>query len=157
MSIFLVLISDVCPDHLFVESNRGYKITSRPEILSDEIPGFPGESSRYRYCTLPFDIPDYIRYRVLRRNANADMHVIRHQVPFYYLTFFLFRQLPQYLAEMFADRSKYHLLPPLRDKDNVIFAIPLRMTKTLILFHLILLTLDRVRRIRLTVALGQTL
>jgi O-6-methylguanine DNA methyltransferase len=31
------------------------------------------------------------------------------------------------------------------------------MTKTLVLFHLILLTFDRVRRIRLTVALGQTL
>ncbi len=85
------------------------------------------------------------------------MYVIRHQRPFYYLAFLLFRQLPQYLAEMFSDRSKYHFLPSLRDKDNVIFAIPLRMAKTLVLFHLITLTLDRVRRIRPAGALGQTL
>ena len=156
MSVFFVLISNVCPDHLFIESNRGHKVTSGPEILTCEILGLPGKSSCYRYRTLPFDIANHILYRVLRRNANTDMHVIQHQMTFHNLTFLLFRQLPQYLTKMLADRSKYHFLTPLRNKYHMIFAIPFRMTKTLVLFHLILLTFDRVRRIRLTVALGQT-
>jgi hypothetical protein len=62
------------------------------------------------------------------------MYVIRHQMAFHYLTLLLFRQLAQYLAKMLSDRSKYHFLLPLRDKYNVIFAIPFRMTKTLVLF-----------------------
>ena len=156
MSVFFVLIPDVSPDHLLIESNRGHKVTSSPEILTREILSLPGKSSRYRYRTLPFDIANHIRYRVFRRNADADMHVIQHQMPFHNLTFLLLRQLAQCLAKMLADRSKYHFLAPLRYKYHMIFAIPFRMTETLVLFHLILLTFDRVRRIRLTVALGQT-
>lgn len=142
--------------YLLIESTRGHKVTSGPEILTCEILRLPGRSSRYRYRTLPFDIANHIRYRVLRWNADADMHVIQHQMPFHNLTFLLFRQLAQCLAKMLADRSKYHFLAPLRYKHHMIFAIPFRTTKTLVLFHLIPLTFDRVRRIRLTVALGQT-
>jgi len=157
MCILLVLFFDVCPDHLFVESYRGHKVTSRPEILSSEILGLSGKSSGYRYRTFPFDISNHIRYRVFRRNAYADMNAIGHQMPFHDLTLLLFRQLAQYLPKILSNRSKYHFLSPLRYKDNVIFAIPFRMKKTLVFFHLILLTFDRVRRIRLTVARGQTL
>src|ERR1035437_3545066 len=156
MSVFFVLTSDVSPDHLFIKSNRGHKVTSGPEILSREILRLPCKPPRYRYRTLPFDIPNDIRHRVFRWNADTDMHVIRHQMAFYNLAFLLHRQLAKYLAKMLSDRTKNHLLPPLRYKYHVIFAVPFRMIKTLVLFHLILLTFDRVRRIRLTAALGQT-
>ena len=156
MSIFFVLISDISPDHLLIESNRGHKVSSGPEIFACEILGLSGKSSRYRYRTLPFDIANHIRYRVLRRYADADMHMIQHQMPFHNLTFLLCLQLAQYLSKMLADRPKYHFLSPLWYKYHVIFAVPFRMAKTLVFFHLILLTFDRVRRIRLTVALGQT-
>ena len=56
MSVFFVLIPDVSPDHLLIESNRGLNVTSGPEILTGEILGLPGKSSRYRYRTFPFDI-----------------------------------------------------------------------------------------------------
>src|SRR3990170_1744807 len=119
MSVFRVLISDVCPDHFLIESNRGHKISSRPEIFSCEVLGLPGKPPRYRYRALSFDVPNHIRYRVLRRYADADMHVIWHQMPFHYLTFLLQRQLAHYLAKMLSDRSEYHFLSPLRDKYYV--------------------------------------
>ena len=56
MSVFFVLIPVVSPDHLLIESNRGHKVTSGPEILTCEILALPGKSSRYRYRTFPFDI-----------------------------------------------------------------------------------------------------
>ncbi len=61
MRVFFVLISDVSPDHLLIESNRGHKATSGPKILTCEIPGFSGESSRYRNRPLPFDLATHIR------------------------------------------------------------------------------------------------
>ena len=138
MRVFFVLISDVSSDHLLIESNRGHKVTSGPKILTCEIPGLPGKSSCYRNRTLPFNIDNRIRYRLFWQNADANMHVIRHQMPFHNLAFLLCRQLAQYPAKMLTDRSKYHLLSSLRDKYHVIFAIPFRMTKTLVLFHLII-------------------
>src|ERR1035437_7239859 len=111
MSVFFVLISDVSPDHLFIKSNRGHKVTSGPEILSREILRLPCKSPRYRYRTLPFDIPNNIRHRVLRWNADTNMHVIRHQMPLYNMAFVLDCQLTKYLAKMLAIHAKYHLLP----------------------------------------------
>ena len=94
---------------------------------------------------------------MLRRYADAQMHMIRFQMSFYYLAFFLFRNLGVQYTKVFTYRTKYHLLSSLRNKHYMIFAIPLRMTKTLVFFHLILLTLGQVRRIRETVSHGQTL
>jgi hypothetical protein len=56
MSVFFVLISDVSPDHLLVQSNCGHKVTSGPKVLTGKILGLPGKSSRYRDRTLPLDI-----------------------------------------------------------------------------------------------------
>ena len=89
-------------------------------------------------------------------NADAQVHMILLQMPFYYLAFLLFRYFMEQRTKVFAYRPKYHLFSPLRNKHHMIFAIPLRMTKTLVLFHLTLLTFDQVSRVRLTVALGQT-
>lgn len=49
-------------------------------------------------------------------------------------------------------QHKSHFLAPPRYKCHIIFAIPFRMTETLVLFHLILLIFDRFRRIMLIVA-----
>ena len=94
---------------------------------------------------------------MLRWDTDANMHMIQHQVAFHNLTFLLFRQLVEYFSKMLSDRSENHLLASLGYKYHVIFAIPLRMTKTLVLSHLILLTFSQVSRIRQTVAHGQTL
>lgn len=85
------MILDVSLDHLFIESNHGNKVTATSEILTREILGLPGKSSHYRYRTLPFDMANYIQYRVFRRNADVDMRVTQHQMPFHNQTFLLFR------------------------------------------------------------------
>ncbi len=63
------------------------------------------------------------------------MNVIRHQVPFNNLTTLLLRQVVKYLTQMLAQLTKHHFSPSLRDKDNVVFAIPSRVTQTLVLSH----------------------
>ncbi len=98
--------------YIFIESNRGHQLTSSSEILTREIHGLPCKSSRYRYRTLSFGIANHIRYRVFRRNADADIHVIRDQISFHNLTFLLFRQLAQCPAKILADHSKYHFDAP---------------------------------------------
>jgi hypothetical protein len=69
------------------------------------------------------------------RNAQTHMNVIRHQVPFDNLTTLLLRQLMKYLAQMLAQLTKHHFSPSLRDEYNVVFAIPSRVTQTLVLSH----------------------
>ena len=49
------------------------------------------ESSRNRDRTLSLDIPHYVRYRILRRNAQTHVHVISHQMPLYYLRLLVLR------------------------------------------------------------------
>jgi hypothetical protein len=42
----------------------------------------PGDGNR----TLPFEKPDHRSHRMLRRNRDAHMHMVRHQMPFHSLT-----------------------------------------------------------------------
>jgi hypothetical protein len=93
MGIICIFISDVYPDYFFIKSNRCNKVTSRPSVFSCKILRLPGESSRYR--TLSLDIDNHTRYRVLRLDTDADMYVIWHQMPYYYLTLLLFHQFLQ--------------------------------------------------------------
>jgi len=61
---------------------------------------------------------------VLRRNRNAPMYMIRHQVPFENLAFFLPRQGMENLSQLAAHSSEYHLAPSLGDEHHVVFAVP---------------------------------
>jgi len=80
------------------------------------------------------DISDYVRYCVFRRNTQAYVDVIRHQMTFHYRTFLVLRQLPEYFPKMPSQRPKQFLLAPLPYEDDVIFAIPARMRKTFVSF-----------------------
>ena len=88
-----------------------------------------------------------VAHRMLGWDAVAHVNVIGHQMPLQYLAFLLLRQLMQQDSQVLAHRSKYRLLSPFRNKHHVIFAIPMRMRQTLILFHPILLFLGRNRSI----------
>lgn len=74
---------------------------------------------------LALDAAHYIRHRILRRYADA--HVDSHQTPFYYLSFLVLRQLPEYFSKVLTQHSEYPLLPFLRYK-YVILTVPSRMT-----------------------------
>jgi hypothetical protein len=52
------------------------------------------------------------------------VHVIRHQMPFLDHALSLLRQPSEHFAQLLPDRSKYRLLPILRDENNVILTLP---------------------------------
>lgn len=86
------------------------------------------ETSCYRYCTFALDIAHYIQHRVLRRYADADVDVVSHQGPFYYLCLLVLRQFPEYFSKVLTQLSEYPLLAFLRYKYYVVFTVPSRVT-----------------------------
>ena len=62
---------------------------------------------------LTLDIPDHLRHRILRRDRNHHVHVIRHQVPFFDSTLLLFRELSKHLTKMFPQLLIQRLAPTL--------------------------------------------
>jgi hypothetical protein len=66
---------------------------------------------------------------------SLSFHVIRHDMPFFYPTFFMLRQSVKHLSQMFPYYSIQLPFPVLRNKYYVIFALPFCMTKTSAVFH----------------------
>jgi len=143
--ILLFLIPYVGSDHFFIQPYRSDKVASGPEDFSGEVPCPTSEPAGYRYRAFALDVAHYVGHRILRRYAQTHVHVIRHQVPFYYFRFFVLRQFPEYLSQVPSQTSKDRFLPSLRDKYHMVFAIPPRMRKTLVLPHgFLLLSWSRV-------------
>ena len=63
------------------------------------------------------------------------MNVIAHEMPFYNLGFLVSRQLVEYLPKLATQHTKNPLLPALRYKHHMIFAVPSRMAQALVFFH----------------------
>lgn len=158
--ILLFLFPYVRSDHFFIQSHRGDKVASCPEDLSGEVPCATPKLPGNRYRALAFDVSHYVGYRVLRWNTQAHVYVIRHQVPFYNFRRFVPGQLPEYLSKVPSQTAKNRLLPSLRDEYHVVFAIPPRMRKTLVLLTWIspsLLVESRESKIPVDRRIGQTL
>lgn len=51
------------------------------------------------FALLPL-ITHYVRSCVFRRDAQAYVDVIQHQVPFHYRTFIMLRQLPEHFPKI---------------------------------------------------------
>jgi hypothetical protein len=86
------------------------------------------------------------------------MRVIRHQMPFNHDRLLMLCQLPKMLCQLPKNlpqlppqRPEDLLLSPLRDKHNVVLAVPPRVTQALILFHRESPSLGRDRRFTMTV------
>ena len=74
--------------------------------------------------TLTFQKADRVRNAVLRGNAQAEMHVVRHRLPFEQLDAPLVAQRPQNPSDLLAQLAVQNLPPKLRNDDHVIFAFP---------------------------------
>src|SRR5690606_36702000 len=98
--IFLLLVPDVRANHRLVQSYCRYEVAPRPEHLPSEVPRSTSESTRNGDGALPLQIAHYARDRVLRRNADAHVHVIWHQVSLHNLTTPLLRQLTKHLTKV---------------------------------------------------------
>ena len=54
-----------------------------PDVVARPPRKVPGDVDR----TLPLDVTDHLRHRVLRRDRQHEVHVIDHKVPFFHLAF----------------------------------------------------------------------
>src|SRR5690606_24823464 len=96
----MLLIPNVLPNHFFVSTHGGNEVASRPEMLTYKVTALltvhPGHVDR----TLALDKSNHLRNSIFRWYRYQHMHVIRHQMAFFYRAFLLFRQLAKHLPQM---------------------------------------------------------
>ena len=103
-------------------ADRRDPVASCPEVLASEIRPTTQIVPGYVDCTLPFDVPNYLGNRILRR--NRDQHVIRPQVSLLDHTFSLPAQITQHLSKVLLKLQVERLPPILGNPHNVILALP---------------------------------
>lgn len=133
--VLLFLISDVRAHYLLVQSYRGDKVTSGPEVLAREIPLSAPKLARNLDRAFALDVPDHVRHRVFRRDAQAHVNVIAHQMPLHDLRRLVLDQLVEQLPKVPTQHTEDPLLPSLRNENHVVLAVPSRVTQALILIH----------------------
>src|SRR5207249_10206121 len=74
-----LLFADVFADLLQLKAHRGHCVSTGPEVLAREIPLFATQAG-HRYGALPFQKSDHRGHRILRRNRDAHVHMVRQQV-----------------------------------------------------------------------------
>jgi len=121
------MVANVFPNHSLVPAYSQYQIPSRPEVLTNVVLFSSPIRPRQMNRTLAFDIPNHLRHGVFRRYRNQDVHMIRQQMALLDLAFTLLRQIAEHLCQMLADGFLQHLPAELRNKNNVILAIPFRV------------------------------
>jgi len=121
------LFSNILLHTLQLEPHRGHRVTARPKVRAGEIPLLllysPGDGQR----ALPFHKPHHRRHRMLRRNLNTHMDMIRQQVPLNDPALLLACQLVTNLSQRLPQLPIDRLATILGDKDHVILAIPPRV------------------------------
>lgn len=129
------LVSNVRPHHRFVEPDGGDKITAGPEVLAGEVSApaavFPGDLDG----ALALEVAHHVRNGVLRGEADAQVDVIRHQMPLDNSGSLVSSKFVQDLAEVPSQGAEDLFLPSFRDKDHMVLTVPPRVTQTLVLFH----------------------
>src|SRR4029450_4597095 len=116
---------DIGANLLFLKPHRGHCIPARPEAFSIEISLSSTKLARHGDGTLALDIPTHLGHRILRRNPDEHVDMVLHHVPLYNGAPALPSQLTQYRPKKTPDLAIQRFLAALRDKDYVIFTIPL--------------------------------
>src|SRR5208337_1423306 len=99
-----------------------YAVPRRPEVQPRHptlVKKFPMDPNR----TLPFQEADCERHAVLGRNAQAQVDVVGHRMPFHQLDASLSAQVPQDRADLTPKPSVEDLAAVLRYHHNVVLAI----------------------------------
>ncbi len=129
------LVSNVRPHHRLVETDGGDVIAAGPEVLAGEIAASPTVFSCDLDGAFALEVAHDVGNGVLRRDAEAHVDVIWHEMPLDDLRFLVPGEFVQDFAEMPSKRAENALLPPFRDKNHMIFAVPSGMAQALVLFH----------------------
>jgi len=86
-------------------------------------------------CALAFQKSNDERDRILRRNLQAHVDVVRHRVPFQNLHSFLLTEVPQNATYRSPELAINHLSAILWDENYVVLALPTNMRQRFKVFH----------------------
>ena len=104
------------------------EISPRPEVLAYEVPLLLSVYTSQVDRTLSLDKSDYLRHCVLRWDRDQHMHVIRQKMTFLDFAFLLLGQFAEYISQMPTQFYIQGLPAALRNKNDVVFALPLAVT-----------------------------
>src|SRR5262245_10880611 len=110
----------------FRTPHRGHCIPARPEAFRITVSLSSAKLSRHSDGTLALDRPNHLGHRRLWRNPDAHVDMVLHHMPFQDGAPPLPGQLTPHRTKKAPDLAIQCFLPSLRDKDHVIFTIPLR-------------------------------
>ena len=79
-------------------------------------------------CAFALDVSHDLTDRVLRRNRQHHMDMVGQQMAFFDPAIPVFRKLAEHRAQMLAQFTVQNLAPKLRNENDVVFALPLRVT-----------------------------
>ena len=74
--------------------------------------------------TLPFDVPHYLRNRVLWWDRDHHVHVLRHQMPFLYQALLLPGQTVEYIGQFPSNLTENRLPPVLWNENDMVLTLP---------------------------------
>src|SRR6516165_11066757 len=116
---------DIGANLLFLKTHRGHRIPARPEAFPMKVSLSSTKLASHGDGTLALDIPNHLGHRILRRNPDEHVDMVLHHMPFQNGAPPLPGQLTQHRTKKAPDLAIQCFLPSLRDKDYVIFTIPL--------------------------------
>src|SRR4030095_16486541 len=104
--LLLLLIADVLPDDGLLEADGTHTVSPGPEMQPREVAGPPKIFTMNADGGFPFQAPHSIRHTILGGNAQTQMHMVGHGMPFDQLDAHLMAEFPQNLADVLAERAK---------------------------------------------------
>src|SRR5215467_9440954 len=116
---------DIMANMLCLKTNHRHRIPSCPEAFPIKVSLSSPKLASNGNGTLALDIPNHFSHRILRRNPDEHVDMVLHHMPFHDGTASLPGQLAQHRTKKAPNLAIQRLLPSLRDKDHVIFTIPL--------------------------------
>ena len=123
--IFALLVANVLTNQRFVSTHRRDDISPRPKVLPDKIAFSLTVDAGEVDSTCALEVPHYLRYRLLRRNRDQHVHMIRPQMSLFDTALLLLSQLMEHFSQMAPHLLVERSAPALWDKHYVIFALPL--------------------------------
>ena len=126
-SIFGFLLLDVLTGCVLISTNCRYEVTSGPKTLTSEILLASKELSCNVNRALALDETDHLGNAVFGWNGDQHVHVIQHELAFFYPTLFLVGQVAKHLAKMCSQLSIKGFSSALWYPDDMILALPDRV------------------------------
>lgn len=84
---------------------------------------------------LSLNVSYHAGHRQLWRDAYQHVDVVGHDMAFLNFALFLFRQSMEQLAQLTTNHSEERFPSIFRDEYDMVFALPLRVAQTLVIFH----------------------